>query len=329
MRDESIAKLEHELASKTLEISETKDELSKRIDELKEANHRLKMRIQTDSTDGRRGETTVVKSSEVHVQSIPDRPKQFVQESVTSSKKRQMSLEDHDVHRLLENAHKEPVASSYRRDSDRRDEFGAGTVTSYGANTRDYTPEVTNLRDTFSGGTSARDTFSASAKTPYDKQTSEEECRIEDIEAELSSLREDLARTREARHAKTNVKYVSEESPSSRTRTASSERGVDSDQGRGGGGKRMVITTASYARVPRQDNTEYRNRQGSPDKKVSNLIQMFDMPSDQNRNSHKRANSEDKLSRRNKSQRSRGERAKSAIDFEAWKRVLIKKNQWN
>ena len=328
MRDESIAKLEHELASKTLEISETKDELSKRINDLKEANHRLKMRIQTDSTDGRRGETTVVKSSEVHVQSIPDRPKQFVQESITSSKKRQMSLEDHDVHRLLENAHKEPVASSYRRDSDRRDEFG-GTVTSYGANTRDYTSEVTGLRDTFSSGASARDTFSVSAKTPYGKQTSEEECRIEDIEAELTSLREDLARTREARNAKTDVKYVSEESPSSRTRTASSERGVDSDQGRGGGGKRMVITTASYARVPRQDSTEYRNRQGSPDKKVSNLIQMFDMPSNQSRNSHKRANSEDKLSRRNKSQRSRGERAKSAIDFEAWKRVLIKKNQWN
>lgn len=323
MRDERIAKLERDLASKDSQISETKDELCKKIDELKEANHRLKMKIQTDSTDGRRGETTIVKSSQVNVQSIPDRPKQFVQESVTSSKKRQMSLEDHDIHRLLENAHNEPVASSYRRDSDRRDESysttSGGIGTSYGANSR----------DTYSGGTDTRDTFSANAKTPYSKQTSEEEYRIEDIEAELTSLREDLARTREARHARTNVKYVSEESPSNHTRTASSERRVDSDQGSGGGGKRMVITTASYARVPRQDSTEHRSRQGSPDKKVSKLIQMFNLPTDQNRSFHKRANSEDKLIRRDRSQRSRNERAKSAIDFEAWKRVMSKNSQWN
>ena len=326
-------KLERDLASKNSEISETRDELSKKINELKEANHRLKMKIQADAIDGRRGETTIVKSSQVNVQSIPDRPKQYVQESITSSKKRQMSLEDHDIQSLLENAHNEPVASSYHRDSDRQDESysttSGGTGTSYSANTRDYTSGVTNSRDTYSGGTDTRDTFSANAKTTYGKQTSEEEYRIEDIEAELTSLREDLARTREARHAKTNVKYVSEESPSSRTRTASSERRVDSDQGSGGGGKRMVITTASYARVPRQDSTEHRSRQGSPDKKVSKLIQRFNMPPDQNRSFHKRANSEDKLIRRNRSQRSRNERAKSAIDFEAWKRVMSKNNQLN
>ena len=284
------------------------------------------MKIQTDSTDGRRGETTIVKSSQVSVQSIPDRPKQLVQESIASSKKRQMSLEDHDIHRALDDVHREPVGSSYRDSGGRNDPFystSGSTGTSYDANTRD-----TNTRDTYSGSTNTRDTSSGSTKTPYRKQASEEDHHLEDIEAELESLREDLARTREVRHGKTNVKYVSEERPPGHTRTVSSDRGVDTSQRGGGDDKRMVITTSSYARVPRQDSTEYRSRLGSQDKKVSKLIEMFNMP-DQNRNSHKRANSGDRPARGNRGQRSRSERPKSAIDFEAWKRVLSKSNQWN
>ena len=287
-----------------------------------------------DSTDGRRGETTIVKSSQVNVQSIPGRPKQLVEESITSSKKHQISLEDHDVQHVLEDVHKDPVGSSYRRDAGGRndpynDTTSRSTGASYGANTRDTYSGVKNARDTYSGGTNTRDTFSGSTKTPYGKQSSEEEYRLEDIEAELESLREDLARTREVRHGKPNVKYVSEEKTPTRTRTVSSERGVDSSQGGGGDGKRMVITTSSYARVPRQDSSEYRSRQGSQDKKVSKLIEMFNTPG-QNRNSHKRSNSgPNTLARGNRSQRSRSERPKSAIDFEAWKRVLSKNNQWN
>jgi hypothetical protein len=298
----------------------SKEEFSKKINELREANERLKMKIQADSTDGRRGEATIVKSSQVNIQSIPDKPKQLVQESITSSKKRHPSIEDHDIHRVLEDVHKEPVSSSYRRDpGGRNDPYTSANVgTSYGSNTRDMHSGAANTRDTFSGST----------KTPYGKQSSEEEYRLEDIEAELESLREDLARTREVRHAKPNVKYVSDENPPGRTRTVSSERGVDSSQGTGAEGKRVVITTASFARVPRQDSSEYRSRQGSQDRKVSKLIEMFSMPG-QNRNSHKRASSGDNLSRSNRSQRSRSERPKSAIDFEAWKRVLNKNNQWN
>lgn len=265
LKDDRIAKLERELASKNAEILDTKDELSKKIDELREANQRLKMKIQTDSTDGRRGETTIVKSSQVSVQSIPDRPKQLVQESIASSKKRQMSLEDHDIHRALDDVHREPVGSSYRDSGGRNDPFystSGSTGTSYGANTRD-----TNTRDTYSGSTNTRDTSSGSTKTPYRKQASEEDHHLEDIEAELESLREDLARTREVRHGKTNVKYVSEERPPGHTRTVSSDRGVDTSQRGGGDDKRMVITTSSYARVPRQDSTEYRSRLGSQDKK--------------------------------------------------------------
>ena len=116
--------------------------------ELREANQRLKMKVQSDVTDGRRGETTIVKSSQVSVQSIPDRPKQVVQESITSSKKRQMSLEDHDVHRVLEDVHKEPLNTGpgHGRDSgSRNDPYGRNTTdtktshgrTTYGQNTRD------------------------------------------------------------------------------------------------------------------------------------------------------------------------------------------------
>ena len=291
------------------------------------------MKVQTDSTDGRRGETTIVKSGQVSVQSIPDRPKQLVQESITSSKRRQMSLEDHDFHRVLEDVHKEPEASSYRPNTGGRNDpyssTSGTTGTSYVSNTRDYSSRVTDSRDTYSDDAYSRDNYSGKAKPSYGKQSSEEESRIEDIEAELESLREDLARTREIRHGKTNVKYVSEEKPSStRTRTSSSERGVGSMEGSGGEGKRMVITTASYARVPRQDSTEYRSRQTSQDKKVSKLIEMFSKP-DENRNSHKRAASGGLSTRGNRSQRSRNERPKSAIDFEAWKRVLSKSDQWN
>ena len=312
--------MERELSLKNDEITDTKDEFSKKINELREANERLKMKAQTDSTDGgRRGaiEPTIVKTTKVNVQSIPDKPKQLVQESITSSKKRHPSFEDHDIHRVLEDAHKEPVGSSYRRDpGGRNDPYTSDNIgTSYDANTRDI-----------HSGT--RDTFSRSTKVPYGKQSSEEEYRLEDIEAELESLREDLARTREIRHGKANVKYVSDDNPPDRTRTVSSERRIDSSQGTGGEGKRVVITTASFARVPRQDSSEHRSRQGSQDKKVSKLIEMFNMPG-QNRNSHKRSSSGDKLARSNRSQRSRNERPKSAIDFEAWKRVLDKNNQWN
>lgn len=299
----------------------------KKIEELREANQRLKLKIETDSTDGRRGETTIVKSSQVSVQSIPERPKQLVQESVTSSRKRQISLEDHDVHRVLEDAHRDPVSPSYRRDSgSRNDPYGRNTAVdttpgspgkSYGINTRDGLSEGSKTRD-----------FSGSAKVSYGKQTSEDEYRLEDIEAELESLREDLARTREVRQGKSNVKYVTEERPSGRARVASFEQGVESSPASGGEGKRMVITTASYARVPRQDSSESRTRQGSQDKKVSKLIQMFNSP-DLNKNSHKRTCSGNKQIRGTRYQRSRSERPKSAIDFEAWKRVLSKNNQWN
>ena len=305
--------------------------------ELREANQRLKMKVQSDVTDGRRGETTIVKSSQVSVQSIPDRPKQVVQESITSSKKRQMSLEDHDVHRVLEDVHKEPLNTGpgHGRDSGSRDDpYGRITTdtktshgrTTYGQNTRDSSTRGGETPY----GEKNQETISASSNVPYRKQTSEEEYRIEDIEAELESLRDDLARTREIR-GKSNVKYVSEDvtRPPARTRTVSGGRRVEPGQGSGGEGKRMVITTASYARVPRQDSKEFK-RQGSEDKKVSKLIEMFSKPTlDQNRNSHKRANSGDKLARGNRGQRARSERPKSAIEFEAWERVLNKSNGWD
>lgn len=238
------------------------------------------MKIRNDSADGGKlGESAVVKSSQVSVQSIPDRSNQVVQESITSSKRSQMSLEDHDVHRVLEDFHKDS------RDYDGRNDSHAasgGAGASSASPTRVTFSEVSNTRDAYSRDDDSQDNFPRNGEMPYGKETSEKDYSLEDIEAELVTLREELERAREVRQGGGDVVYVSEDvANGSPTRSRSPEGG-------GRSGRRMVITTSSYARVPRQGSME--KWHGSQDNKVSKLIEMFNKP-DQGRNSRKRANS--------------------------------------
>lgn len=112
-----------------------------------------------------RGDMTVVKSSEASVESIPHRPKHLVQESITSSVKHKMSLEDHGIHHVLDDAHKEPMVGFH---DDRN-----------GIKDMEISPSL-------------------------GKQSSHGEYRLEDIEAELEMLHDELAQTREIRQSKRN-----------------------------------------------------------------------------------------------------------------------------
>ena len=325
-KDQRIFKLEQELASKNDELSDIREQYAKKVAELREANNRLASRAQNavNAVDGRTpaGETTFTRSNETAVQSVPDKPvKRLVEESITSTRRPQQQIDDYEISKALDDAHKEPVR----------------TV------------------------------------PPYGKQapgSPGEDHRIEDIEAELESLREDLARTREIRHGgKTTVRYISEDesqhtSYDGHSRTVLTEKVSGTEEfspragarGYGSSGvgmtgisenvmssigsppkhesesKRMIITTASYSRVPKHETTEESfGRQissSTKEKKVSKLIEKFNshVPLDSPRNSHKRRASGESLVRVPRIQCSRKERPKSAINFEAWEKVMKNSN---
>lgn len=272
-KEERISKLERDLSSKNLELSEIRDQYSKKISGL---STRVQNGVST--VDGRtgRGDTIITKTSQTTVQSSPRRgpSKRLVEESITSSKKSPKVFEEHGIHQVLEEAHREPVrtGASYGRQTSVGDQSSARGQPPVGVQSPVGMQSPVGVQSPVGG------------QPPVGKQTPvspSEEYRIEDIEAELESLREDLARTREVRHGgKSKVRYVNEDegkpaASEGYSRTVYSENvsasdvasprqrgyGVDSgvgspSQGRDSDGKRMVITTASYARVPRHEANE-------------------------------------------------------------------------
>ena len=365
-KDECILKLEKDLASKENELSLLNERHSKNVAELREANTRLANQAGKqglDTSDGRspRGETTFTKTSQTSVQSIPERQaKPLVQESITSTK-RSHQIDDHEINRALEDAHVNPVR----------------TKASYGKQTPgSQTPESLTPRRPIASesqtprsqayGNQALESQALGSQTTGTKTrgSSSDEGRIEDIEAELESLRDDLARTREIRQAgKSSVRYVSDDytprqtsstegPPSARsgysenvtkTSDVSSPRshgysGGNFESGLGSGsqkrdpdGKRMVITTASYARVPKHEPSEatFARQTGSKERKVSKLIEKFSKAAsvDPSKNSHRRRTSSgESLGRVPRNQRSRKERPKSAINFEHWEKLMKSNN---
>lgn len=365
-KDERILKLEKDLASKENELSLLKERYSKNVSELREANSRLaskssKQGVDTNDGSSPRGETTFTKTSQTSVQSMPERQdKPLVQESITSTK-RSHQIDDHELNRALEEVHVNPVRTNapYGKQTP-----GSQTPESLSPR-RQIASESQSPRSPGYGnqplGSQALGSQTTGTKT---HGSSSEECRIEDIEAELESLRDDLARTRETRQAsKSSVRYVSDDytprqtsstegPPSTRsdysenvtkTSDVSSPRsrgysGGNSESGFGSGsqkrdldGKRMIITTASYARVPKHETSEttFTRQTSSKDKKVSKLIERFNKPVsvDPSKNSHRRrTNSGESLGRVLRIQRSRKERPKSAMNFEHWEKLMKSNN---
>ena len=370
-KDQRIFKLEMELTSKDAEIAEAKEQLSKKVAELKEANRRLEAnRADVSSVDGRTpqaGEVTVTKTtSQVRVQSMPGARPMPVEEAITPSQRTKNSLDDYDIQQALEETN---VGLGRGADVSRETVRIVESQPSRTATQYREEPGATNVMDDY---------------------------RIEDIDAELESLREDLARTRDQRQtSKTTVRHVSEGmgrddgtprvggysrtvyTDSTSTTEVTTPRqdpygnygGVGSPpkysyQGgqsppksgnsavstgvrsgtTGGEGTRMVITTASYARVP---SVERQNK----DRKVSLLIECFNkgvVPNTRHRrsssgeilrqvsnlrgrpthNPHKRSASGDTLleGRGIRTARSRRDRPKSASNVADWEKFMKENN---